>query len=155
MNGTVLEIDLRLYVAMACRVGQNEYLKCGITNRKSIYMLRFLKCFCVFVFSFILFWRSEYCVLMLKWVFDVNDNSTKRILISQFLATRHYYYVALHVTPSYRASTVTAVIYKQNGCYFKFIHFSNWYFDNPKCVGPTGSRPGWFDAVVAAMQFYG
>lgn len=76
-------------------------------------------------------------------MFDVNDNFTKRILISMgFCSHTTHYCVALHTVRHPTESLLwLPVIYEQNGIHFKF----NWYFDNQKeCVGPTGSRSRWY-----------
>lgn len=89
---------------------------------------------------FLASWRSEYGF---KWMFDVNDNFTKWILISMgFCSHTTHYCVALHtVRHPTESLRWLPVIYEQNGIHFKF----NWYFDNQKeCVGPTGSRSRWY-----------
>lgn len=79
MNGT--NTQNWLYVAMACRVGtHNEYLECGITNRKSIPQKKHtLKCLVSkkrgmnFVFKmFEIVWNKRQ-----SWIFAVSIHTQK------------------------------------------------------------------------------
>lgn len=137
------------------------YLECGITNRKSIHKQRKYASFLSSVFAF----RCRRCFFFVSPVFfskeikgvnmclrfEMNVWNETTILIVLFLST----YRAKCIRPSYSESESEREIGDQvftvanhqlfmgemNFNFDIYSHFSNWYFDNRKCV--HGSRSWW------------